>query len=166
MRPFPTACTLMTAALLASCGGSSDDGGDTVLSKRPLKKEHLDLVKRFAEAVVRKDYKAAYEDMSGSYKTSVGWIEFEKSITRYRGGAGGAITFKIQSTEDDVKAIHEDAMLRVLVPEDGRKRVLEEVAVHFTVKGKTPDDEGFWALVCWIVEEGGAFRILNYYQDD
>lgn len=149
--------------LLVSCGdGSSSES--TGLSKRPLQKEHLELITRFADAVVRKDYKAAYEEMAADYKTEVGWDEFQKSISRYREAAESAPTYKISATEDDPKTIAKDTIVELFVPEAKRSRIVEEAAIHFSVKDK--DGDGFWALIGWVVAESGGWKILNYYQDD
>ena len=150
---------------LAACGdGSSSDR--TGLSKRPLKKEHQDLIVRFTEAVVRKDYQAAYQEMASDYQSEVGWDEFQKSISRYRESAGAVPTYTISATEDDPKTIAKDSVVELFVPEAKRGRIVEEVAVHFKVKGKGDEGDGFWALIGWIVEESGSWKILNYYQDD
>jgi hypothetical protein len=155
------------ALLLAACdgGGGGKDEHPTGLSKRALKQSHRDLVTRFADAVVRKDYSAAYGEMSDSYRKDVGWEEFRKSIGRYREQATAPPTYGLWATEDDPKKIADDSVVQLFVPEALRGRIVEEAAIHFQVKDGG-DVEGFWALICWIVEEGGVPRILNYYQDD
>jgi hypothetical protein len=154
---------LASLVMMASCGKEPERGG--ALSKRPLKKEHQALVQRLAEAVARKDYKAAFETTAPTFRSQVGWDEFLESIQRYRESTSAVPTFTLSATEDDPKNIEQDGMVELLVPADQRKRIVEEVAIHFSVnEGK--DDEGFWALVCWIVEESDGPRILNYYQDD
>lgn len=145
---------------LAACGESSSSSSDG-LSKRALLPEHRELVVRFAEAVVRKDYKEAYKELSAEYAKEVGWEGFLESIRRYREGAGSAPTYTLSATEDDPKKIAEDGVVELMVPENLRGRIAEEVAVHFNVK----DEEG-WALICWLIDEGGTWKILNYYQDD
>ena len=161
--------------VLAACGdgsgaapkkGKKKGGAPEGLSRRALKAEHKVLVQRLAEAVVRKDYKAAYQEMSESYKTDVGWTEFESSIRRYRESAEQPPTYELWATEDDPKKISKDSTVELFVPAPMRDRILEEVAVHFSVKADKDGVEGFWALICWIVDEGGTPRILNYYQDD
>src|SRR5687767_1179365 len=104
---------------LAGCGDGSSGKADG-LSKRPLRSEHLELVTRFAEAVVRKDYKAAYEDLAADYKAEVGWEEFHSSITRYREGAEATPTYVIRATEDDPKNIVKDSVVELFVPEAKR----------------------------------------------
>jgi hypothetical protein len=164
--------------VLAACGGDSDDGSGPSpavpkkrggapegLSNRPLKAEHRALVTRLADAVVRKDYKAAYEQTSQTYRKDLGWDEFLKSISRYRGAAVNPPTYGIWATEDDPKQIQKDSVVELFVPAPFRSRIVEEAAIHFDVK-ESDGTDGFWALICWIVEEDGAPRILNYYQDD
>ena len=154
---------IVSLILLSSCGKESEDR--TGLSKRPLKREHQSLAQRFAEAVARKDYKAAFEMTAPSFRSEVGWDEFLESIQRYRESASAVPKFTISATEDDPKNIQSDGMVELLVPEAERKKIVEEAAIHFTVnEGK--DDAGFWALILWIVEESDGPRILNYYQDD
>ncbi|HEX7901042.1 MAG TPA: hypothetical protein VF950_25000 [Planctomycetota bacterium] len=143
---------------LAGCGKSEDPEG---LSRRELRPEHRELVVRFAEAVVRKDYKAAYKDLSATYDAEVGWDGFLESIGRYRDRAEADPTFTLSATEDDPKRIAEDSLVELMVPRHLRGKIAEEVAVSFDLKG----EEG-WTLVCWIVDEGGTWKILNYYQDD
>jgi hypothetical protein len=162
-RSFPLLLALLLA--LPSCG--KDESKDPVgLSKRPLQKEHLDLVTRFADAVVRKDYKAAYENMAPDYKSEVGWDEFQKSISRYREAAESTPTYTISATEDDPKTIAKDSVVELFVPEAKRGRIVEEAAIHFKAKGKGEDADGFWALICWVVADQGGWKILSYYQDD
>lgn len=153
-------------ALLAGCGKESSGSSDG-LSNRPLKAEHQALVARFADAVVRKDYKGAFAETASDYQSEVGWDEFQASISRYRDRAESAPTYKIKATEDDPSKIKEDSVVALFVPEAKRGRIVEEAAIHFHVKGKGGDDaDGFWALICWIVDESGTWKILNYYQDD
>lgn len=160
---------------LAACGDGSGDGSKRGkkkggapegLSGRALKADHKALVQRFAEAVVRKDYTAAYQEMSESYKRDVGWTEFESSIRRYRESAEHPPTCEIWATEDDPKKIARDSIVELFVPAPMRDKILEEAAIHFSVKADKDGVEGFWALICWIVDDGGTPRILNYYQDD
>lgn len=146
---------------LAACGDGSGGSDADGLSKRPLRPEHRELVVRFAEAVVKKDYKAAYQELSSEYATQVGWEGFLESIRRYREGASAAPTYALSATEDDPRKIAEDGVVELMVPENLRSRIAEEVAVDFKVK----DAEG-WTLVCWLMDEGGTWKILNYYQDD
>lgn len=145
---------------LSACGDSGGGPADG-LSRRELRAEHRELVVRFAEAVVRKDYKAAFEETSADFRTEIGWDDFQESISRYRDRAPSAPTYTLSATEDDPKKIADDGVVQMLVSKERRSRIVEEVAVHFSVKG----EEG-WALICWIVDEGGAWKILNYYQDD
>ena len=161
--------------VLAACGDGSaagskkrkkKGGAPEGLSSRALKAEHKALVRRFAEAVVRKDYKAAYQEMSESYTRDVGWTEFESSIRRYRESAEHPPTYELWATEDDPKKIAKDSTVELFVPAPMRDKILEEAAVHFSVKADKDGVEGFWALICWIVDEGGTPRILNYYQED
>lgn len=161
--------------LLVGCGDGSGGGsspsrkkGDAPdgLSRRRVKAGHEALGRRFAEAVVRKDYKAAYAEMSASYRKDVGWDEFEKSIQRYRESATTPPKYEMWATEDDPKNISKDSVVELFVPAPLRERIVEEIAIHFTVKGGPDDSEGFWGLVFWVTEEDGGPKILNYYQDD
>jgi hypothetical protein len=152
--------------LLASCGeGKKGGGAPDGLSSRPLKPEHRELVRRLAEAVVRKDYRGAYETMSEGYRRDIGWTAFEESIRRYREAATNPPRYEIRATEDDPKKIDKEGVVELFVPAALRGRIVEEAAIHFSVR-ESDGEEGFWALVCWIIEEDGAPRILNYYQDD
>ena len=151
--------SLATALLLASCGKKEE--APVGLSARALKAEHRELVTRFAEAVARKDYTAAFDRMASSDRSQLGREEFEESIGRYRESATSAPTFTIHATEDDPKQIDHEGVIEFLVPADLRGRIVEEFAIHFKVA-----DEGFWAIVGWIVDDPEGARILNYYQED
>lgn len=159
--------TSLAALILLALAGcdSKKEKSDSALAKRPLQAGHRAMLVRFADAVVKKDYRAAYEETSADYRKDVGWEEFETSIRRYREGAEAAPTYVLGASEEDPKEWRE-GLIELFVPEAMRSKVVEEAVLHFTVKGKTPDDEGFWSVVCWIVEEGGAPKILNYVQDD
>jgi hypothetical protein len=151
------------ALILAACGKESTDASP--ISKRPLKPAHREVVTRFADAVAKKDYRAAFEETAADFKSQVGWEEFEKSIRRYRDQAETAPAYVLGATEDDPKDFKE-GLIELFVPEAERGRVVEEAVIRFTVKGKTPDDAGFWAVILWIVDDGASAKILNYVQDD
>lgn len=139
-----------------SCGEASKP------KERALSVAHADLANRFGQAVLAKDYTAAYALTSESFKKDIPFDEFKESISRYREGVEGKLTFTAQATEEDPKQIQEDSLVQMFVSDPKlRESIQEEVVLHFEVA----EGEG-WALVFWIVSEGGLPRILNYYQDD
>jgi hypothetical protein len=144
------------ALILASCGGEPEK------PKRTLAFKFQDVARRFGDAVIAKKYREAFSMMAADYQIQVGWDEFEKSISRYRDHVPGSLQVTIEATEEDPSTLKDDTMVGFLVPEAQRSKILDEAVLHFDPEG---DEEG-WALVMWFVEENGAVRILNYYQDD
>lgn len=151
-------------ALVAACGGGEGGGSadDEDAPKRTLSKPRQEFAASFAQTVVNKDYKAAYGMMSTYYRNNLSYEEFLESITRYRDSVPGKLEVKIRASDDDPKSLPEDAMVQLLVHDEKvRTSILDEFILDFRT-----EDEGFWVLVGWIVEEEGKLKILNYYQDD
>jgi hypothetical protein len=161
MRRALVVALLPLVLALASCPGA---GGAAKGAGRTIKKSHEQLMTAFARAVVAKDYDAAFGCTSASYQRDVGRSNFLESIRRFREGVedGKAVRFGLGTAEEDPAALKDDTMVKLLVgDEKERASIVEEVIVEFSVS----QEEG-WTLVAWIVEEGGASKILNYYQDD
>ena len=157
------------AALLAISAACGEEPGGKQNPKpapkekpnRPLDKRCVQLVESFAQAVVAKNYEAAYRCMSDRYQRDVGRDEFLKSISRYRDGVQGALTWTVRVGEDDPKNIKNDAVAQLFVGDPKiRESIIDEAIIDFKTGG-----EG-WGLVLWCIDEAGSIKILNYYQDD
>jgi hypothetical protein len=116
----------------------------------------------FGEAVLARNYTAAYGMMAASYREALPYEEFLESIGRYRDGAG-ELKLGVRASDDDPQALKDDGMVELLVPENLRDQILDEAILDF--EPASGEGEG-WVLVMWLVDEAGQVRVLNYYQDD
>jgi len=155
---------LVALALLAAC--SRPGGGSGPKAKRTLPAHLEAAAKRFGEAVLAKNYAAAYELMAASYRERLPYEEFLESITRYRDHVQGELKLEVRASEDDPKTLKDDGMVQMLVPDHLRGHILDEAILAFDVTTGEDKEEGDWVLVMWLTEESGQLRVLNYYQDD
>lgn len=147
---------MLLMALLASCGESSKP------KTRALSQPHADLTSALGQAIVAKDYSAAYALMAESYKQSTSLDDFKTAISHYRDRVEGKVTFTMETGESDPAKIKEDVLVRMFI-QDAAKRdsIVEEPILHFDAG----EVEG-WSMILWIVSEGGQFRFLSFAQDD
>ena len=152
---------LIAFAGLVACGGPQR--GSAPAAGRALPASVEQAAKRFGEAVLAKDYGAAYGMMSSSYREAQPYPDFLQSIARYRDHVDGELKLGVRASDDDPRTLKDDAMVQMLVPEPLRGLIVEEAILDFEVDSGEKDG---WVVVAWFVEESGQLRVLNYYQDD
>jgi len=157
------AAPALAPALLSGCGAK---GGAAAAPEAGsgLKKPHEDMATAFARAVVAKDYDGAFGCTSSHYQSSVGRADFLKAISIYRDRFGPELklAFKLRASGSTPEQIRADKlMMSFVTDESARAGIVEEVSISFDPEGEVDG----WLLVAWIVEEGGAPKILTFYQE-
>jgi hypothetical protein len=154
---------VVALALFAACAGKKEsDSKPSAAGARTLPAVQDAAARRFGDAVLAKDYNAAYAMMAAAYKQDTPYDEFLKSIGRYRDPVTAPLKVSVRASDDDPATLKDDAMVQMLVPEALRSQIAGEAILDFEPEG---DAEG-WTLVMWLVDEGGQIHVLNYYQDD
>jgi len=154
---------VVALSLLAACAGKKEsDSKASAAGPRTLPAAHEAAARRFGDAVLAKDYDAAYAMMAAAYKQETPKDEFLKSIGRYRDPVAAPLKMSVHASDDDPATLKDDAMVQMLVPEALRGQIAGEAILDFEPQG---DAEG-WTLVMWLVDEAGQIHVLNYYQDD
>jgi hypothetical protein len=148
--------------LLASCGKKEEPAPQKDELATPRLAPQYDATARnLAQAVVDKAYEDAWALMSEEYQSEAGHEEFMASITRYRDGVEGSLSFTVEAGEDPA-ALAQDATLQLFVPEQHRGKIRAEAIVRFDLGA----DKDGWTLVAWFVDGPAGPRVLQFYQDD
>ncbi len=156
---------LVLLALLSACDKVDGGSGSSRSSKRTLAPRLQTAAQEFGDAVLARDYEAAYAMTASAYRQSMSHAEFLKSISRYRDDAHGVFKLTVQASSDDPKELKNDPLVRTLVPAHLHGAILDEAILNFSRSDELGEGDG-WVLVAWLINESGTIKILNYYQDD
>ena len=147
---------MLLAALALSSGACSGSAPEAAAQKAQAPDPKTDaLLRRFASAIVARDYASAYDAVAAERRGSLSLAELQETFGHYRDGLPDALKTEVEVEPYDKQAAS-------LVPDELRDRIVAEGVVRF----EPGDDlEGFSAHV-WILMEAGEPKLATFYVED
>jgi hypothetical protein len=137
----------------AACSGSAPQAAPQKAQAPDPKTDAL--LRKFAAAIVARDYAAAYDAVATERRGSLSLAELQENFGHYRDGLPDVL-----KTEVEVEPYDRESAS--LVPDELRDRIVAEGVVRF----EPGDDlEGFSAHV-WILMEAGQPKLASFYVED